>query len=166
MALSGWTTGTSGGLGNNTLRLIPFYVSQPTCIDRIGTEVTVAGEAGSVVRLGIFDDAGGLPGSPVIDATVSAAAIGTPEATVFTVLMPGWYWVGGVVQGAPTTQPTLRTAASSPTQEYPIIADTAATIIQNVHVGQAKGGVSGALAAFGTTLSTTSLAPRVFVRLN
>jgi hypothetical protein len=165
LALSGPVNATNAGLGNNTLRLVPHYVAVPLCIDRIGCEITAAGEAGSVVRLGIYDDAGGLPGSPIIDATVSAAAVATPEATIFTVLAPGWYWVGGAIQGAPTTPPTLRSTASQLTPGYPILADSAASAIQSSPIAHSKGGVSGALPAFGTVLSGTSAAPRVFVRL-
>jgi hypothetical protein len=165
LALSGPVNATNGTLGNNTLRLIPHYVAAPMCIDRIGCEVTVVGQAGCVVRLGIYDDAGGLPGSPIIDATVPGDAVATPAATIFTVLAAGWYWVGGAVQGAGTTQPTLRSTGSQATPGYPILADNAATAIQSSAIAHSKGSVSGALPAFGTTLSGSQAAPRVFVRL-
>lgn len=165
VALSGPVNATNGALGNNTLRLVPHYVATPMCIDRIGCEVTVVGQAGCVVRLGIYDDAGGLPGNPIIDATVPGDAVATPEAVVFTVLAPGWYWVGGAIQGAATTQPTLRSTGSQATPGMPILADNAATAVQSSPIAHSKGGVTGALPAFGTTLSGTSAAPRVFVRL-
>jgi hypothetical protein len=60
---------TSGALGTNC-RAMPIWVPEPMVIDRIGLEVTAAGDAGSVIRAGIWKDAGNgaLPAAVHLDA--------------------------------------------------------------------------------------------------
>lgn len=62
-------SGTSGGLGAN-VRAMPIWVPEPMAIDRIGCEVTAAGDAGSLIRLGLWDDAGNgaLPAALHLDS--------------------------------------------------------------------------------------------------
>lgn len=48
---------------------MPFHVSRGVNIDKIGIEVTGAGTAGSVIRLGVYaDDGTGKPGALLLDA--------------------------------------------------------------------------------------------------
>lgn len=65
----GETQTTSGNLGAN-VRAMPLWVPEPAVIDRIGLEVTAAGDAGSLVRLGLWKDAGNgaLPAAVQLDA--------------------------------------------------------------------------------------------------
>lgn len=114
---------TTAAHGNSTVRVAPFVISKPITITRLGAEFTVAGEANSVLRLGIYADGGsGVPsGAAVLDAgsistgTGNAGTVatgGTPgvyEITVSQALTPGLYWAAAAVQGAGTTQPTVRT---------------------------------------------------------
>lgn len=101
---------------NNTLRLIPLQL--PNAIRLIGMDVetTVAGDAGCLLRMGLWAMNGlGFPvGLPVTGgvAVPGDAAAGFQEA-VFNVVVPaGNYWAGCVVEGAPTVQPTVRTQAT------------------------------------------------------
>ncbi|MFZ2544665.1 MAG: hypothetical protein WAW80_01685 [Candidatus Saccharimonadales bacterium] len=117
--------GSSNTLGNGTVRLSGFVVSDTVNISSLFAEFSVAGDAGSVFRIGIWNNTEyGKPGPLLIDAgTISTgtgnagtvATGGTPGVyeipTTGLTLLPGLYWVGGAVQSAATTQPTMRTVA-------------------------------------------------------
>lgn len=165
VALAGPSVGTAQ-FSNGVLRLVPVYVGSDIKVDKVAAEVTVAGDAGCVVRIGVFTDAQGLPGSPVIDATVAGDAIAVAEATLGSAvpLAPGWYWVGGAAQGVTVTAPTVRTTAGA-SPNYPILGTTAANVMQSAQAGHTKTGVTGALSAFGTTPSPVTTAPRIVARL-
>lgn len=167
MVVSGQGASTNA-LGNGSLRAYPIYVPSRITIDRIGCEVTVVGQAGSVVRLGIYTDAGGFPGTPLLDTTVAGDAVATPEATVSLTLSAGWYWAASVTQSAATTQPTLRTATTL-TPGYPLLATTAAGVVNNGYIGMTNGAAvtSGALPSWTVAGGgpNTSGAARIFVRL-
>jgi hypothetical protein len=158
--------GTPSQLGNNTLRTIPVFVPETIVIDQVGAEITVAGNAGAVFRIGIFPSLRGLPGTAIVDQTIAADAV-VANATMATlgasVRLNGgqWYHFGGVTQNAATTDPTLRTT-QIPSDGFMIL-NPATT--QTVPVGYSKAGVSGALGAYGTTVATTSIAARIWVRL-
>lgn len=155
---------TSAALGNGTLRAVPFYVPNPVSITKVGSEITVVGEAGSKLRLGIYtDDGTGRPGTLVVDAgqiagdsaTVQEITLGTPVA-----LGPGWYWAAAAVQSAPTTQPTVRIASimTAPTD--------VGTAIPTAGLGTYGWGSTGITGAFPATLTVTpvSTAARIFVK--
>ena len=119
-------TGTSAIQGNGTVRLTPWVVTDSITITRLFAEFTVAGDANSIYRIGIWshDQATGKPTTLVLDAgsistgTGNAGTVstgGTPgiyEITVSQALTPGLYWVGGAVQGVSSVQPTMRTVAN------------------------------------------------------
>lgn len=160
------TLGTNASLGNGTLRLAPWYLSAPATIDRIGSDISSAGSAGALLRLGIYADNGqGYPGALVLDAgTVDGTSATVSELTVSQVLPLGLYWVGAVVQGAPSTQPTVRVLQSPlafPLSRVGSSAPTAALAV----VGYSQTSVTGALpSTFTTTIAPTTVAPRLFVR--
>lgn len=154
---------SSNQFSNQVLRTTPVFIPQPITIDQLGVEIVTAGEAGSSMRLGIFDDASGLPGDPLTDVVVSASTIATPMGTVSPslTLLRGWYHFGGVPQNAPTTGPFVRSTTAA-TDDYPIFStSTPATR----PVGYSKAGVSGALSNYGTSVVNTNVAPCLWVRL-
>ena len=168
LPVAGNLVSTNGALGNGTLRLAPFVVDRPLKIDRIGAEITTAGEAGSTVRLGIYADNGNrYPGSLLVDAgTIDAATVGGQTLTITPLtLPPGVYWIGAVVQGAPTTQPTLRVATNSWTPPFPLDMGQSAPSNGAVAIGYSMTGVSAALpGSFSSTLTTQTTIPRLWVR--
>lgn len=117
---------TNAGLGNGSLRLIPFWTPQGFHISAMGSEFTAAGDAGSVLLLaGYADNGSGFPSS--LFANPGSISTGTGNAgTVATGGTPGLYmcpnfasplfvppgitWWGGVIQGVTVTQPTIRCA--------------------------------------------------------
>jgi hypothetical protein len=164
--VSGHSATTNAGMGNGTLRLAPWVVTQRLTIDRMGAEITTVGEAGSRLRLGIYADNGfAYPGALVIDAGQIAGDVVavTDAAALSLALAPGLYWIGGAIQSAPTTQPTLRITQNW-TPPVPIasagIFGANATLI-----GYAQSGVTGALPSqFSSTVSGSGSVPRVHVR--
>ncbi|MFM0503985.1 glycosyl hydrolase family 28-related protein [Paraburkholderia caffeinilytica] len=101
---------TSGSLGNGNFRVSPFFVHQASTFTAIGANVTVAGSSGAVIRLGIYADLNGYPNNLIIDAGTIDGTSATAQQITFgspVTLAPGLYWIGGAIQGAPTTQPTV-----------------------------------------------------------
>ncbi len=112
-------TGTATPVASE-LRLLPFYVSTPRAIDRLGCNVSTAGSAGHVARLGIYnaDPNTGLPTTVIIDAgSVAVDTTGVKEVVV-SVTLHGLHWVGLTTQsGTFTIVATASTVAvaGSPT---------------------------------------------------
>lgn len=100
---------STAALTLNELRLTPLIISETTTFDRIAAEVTTAGAAGSVVRLGVYaDDGTGFPGALVLDAgTINGTSVGAQALTISLTLDPGLYWIGAVAQTATATMRTF-----------------------------------------------------------
>lgn len=119
---SAGASGTST-LVNNRASATRWDVVEAITITRLWCEVTTVGEAGSVFRLGVWaDDGAGKPGALVVDGgTVAGDSTGVKEVTVSQALPVGTYWVGGAVQSAATTPPTMRVVSTSSIQHhYPL----------------------------------------------
>lgn len=166
--------GAANTLGT-TLRVMPFVIAKTTSLARLFAEFTVAGDAASVLRLGIYADTGaGYPGALVLDAgsistgsgnAGTVATGGTPgvyEITINQSLAPGLYWFGGVVQGVTVTQPTIRTVARGP--NLPLGFSAIPTAGQTA-IGYGQSGVSGALPAFSAGQGIVGAGPRVGFRV-
>ena len=127
-------------------------------------------------RIGIYaDDGTGLvTGAPILDAgsistgtgnAGTVATAGTPgvyEITTSILLPPGLYWVGGAVQGAATTQPTMRSVLPSTILNGPPSNAMAVPNLQNI--GYQVTGVSGALPTWSGT-SQSGTAVRIFFKI-
>lgn len=164
VSLSVITTGTG------TFRATPFVVPRAVTLSRIGLEVTVAGDVGSLVRLGIYADNGsGYPDALVLDAgTVAGDAVGVAENTISQALTPGLYWVGAVAQNVTTTQPSIRgiaTTSGATAPQMPLSTSTPATNSLS-SVGFAGLSITGALpSTFPSTVNVSTSAPRIFVKV-
>lgn len=163
-ASSPTSAGTST-LTTNNLRLTPWVVPNSVTLIRIGAEVTTVGDVGSVFRMGLYrDDGSGKPGARVLDAgTIPTDAVAVRELTINTALQPGIYWIGGVVQGAATTQPQLRVVGNGWEPPIPISNATAPTA-NSATVGFTMTNVTGALPATFTVNSTSGASVRMFVK--
>ena len=77
------------------LVLVPLIVEKTITLDRIGCEVTGAGTAGSVVRLGIYKDTGNMyPDGMVINAgTIAGDSATVQSINISQQLVPGLYWL-------------------------------------------------------------------------
>lgn len=162
---------TNGALGNQNLRLSPMLVPNLLTISQLGAEITVAGEAGSVLRLGVYTNTRNAgrpyPGSLLAEgATQVDGTSATVQEVVLTgnlTLQPGLYWCGGVVQAAPTTQPTVRIISLAGILG---LVSTGAPSAAGQLLGYSQSAVSGALpATFTSTLSSIGASPRLHFRL-
>lgn len=159
-------TGTLGtaSLGNQNLRVSMWVVTASVTISKFNAEFTVAGESGSVFRIGVWasDGLGGMPSTLVCDAG-TIATDGSPGVVEVTLgspltITPGVYWIGGAVQAAASSQPTMRTITppTFPGGPYTTSTPTAAANA----LGYLKASVSGAFGAF-TSPGTSSSVPRI-----
>lgn len=83
----------------NRLYMVPFHVPVKRSFDRIGVVVTSAGGAGAVLRLGVYANSLGYPGSLVVaDSTVLTNTTGAKEMTISHTFDPGLHWIGVVAQ--------------------------------------------------------------------
>lgn len=107
---------TAATFGNGILRATPYFIPSTITLDRLGAEVTIIGDVGSKLRLGIYSDDGTFrPGALLLDAgTIAGDSATSQTVTISQQLTRGWYWFVAVVQVVTVTQPTLR----STTQPY------------------------------------------------
>lgn len=174
--LSGWyyvfnsasSTATANTGGNNIMRVSPAVITSTLPISRLWVEHTAAGEATSVFRIGIYaDDGTGWPGSLVLDAGTVAmsGAAAVQEVTVSLTLAPGLYWVGGAVQGSPTTQPTLRTINGANFENHNIPFSTSLPTGDTRRCSVLRSSVSGALPSTFGTVSTSTISSAYAARV-
>lgn len=164
---------STGASANGVLRVSPWVVTGSVVVDRLFIELTSAGDANSVVRLGIWanDSSTGKPSTLVLDAgTISTGSGnagnvtgGTPgvyEIAVSKALTPGLYWVGAVTQGVSVTNPILRTISTT-LVNWRIPLGTTLPGTAGVVSGWSTTGVTGALSNFGTAsiIGTGGTAP-------
>jgi hypothetical protein len=119
--VSGWYAGPAGvidtiSMAANVAMYTPFPVERNVTIDRIGLNIA-AGVAASTVRLGIYGDTGGLPGTLLVDAgTINSASTGYMEITISTAITTGRVWLCAVMQGgaSPVTAWAVRFPFAGP----------------------------------------------------
>ena len=121
---------TTAALTLNRLHVMPQYVREDTRIDALAAEVTGAGGAGSVIRLGVYDTQRDAcyPGR-LLAQTGPMDATGTGvKSEPVTLLMRGkrLYWFAYVAQVG--TVPTIRVTPSTALSGY---AGTEATMAAN-----------------------------------
>ncbi len=98
------TGGGASAIAANRLYAMPCHVSRDLTADRIATQVTSAGGAGTVIRLGIYSDTGAnAPGALLIDAGTVAAdgATGVKAVTISQALTQALYWLAFISDGTP-----------------------------------------------------------------
>lgn len=160
-------TSTSAALTVGQLRMTPWVVPQALRLDRLGAEVTAAGDVGSRFRVGIYADNGtGHPGALVIDAgQIAGDAVGLQFATIDVTLPAGLYWVGGAVQVVTTTQPTIRTATAPVAAPVMIPLGTGVPGANGMALGVGQAGVTDVFPAAVTVPAAPSgVMPRFICR--
>ncbi len=109
--LSSHTGGTTGTPSNRLVQLMPFRPAKSCTLSKLGVEQTTAGEAGSKIRLLIFDDVDGLPTNKLWESADIAGdgANGEKSADPDLAIVPSkLYWAAVQCHTATTTRPTLR----------------------------------------------------------
>lgn len=154
---TGWVTlpgtPTTAARTLNKPYFLPLWVPRGgMALDRIACEVTTAGAAGAVVRMGIFQKRAGdeRPGTVLLDAgTVSATTTGVKEITIDVTLEPGLHWLCVVSQVAACSM-RVNAGSSGVSQMY---ASSAATALGFAITGFSSADMTGALTSnpFGVT---------------
>lgn len=104
--------GMSAATTTGKIWFMPLLVGADATYTAICTHLQSA-VASKVVRLGIYSDSNGVPGSRVIDAgTVSTATIGTKEITINQALTAGWYWLAFISDATATAVWSSYTASN------------------------------------------------------
>lgn len=144
----------------NALYLVPFEVGKAARFDRIACEVTTAGGAGALCRMGIYDTAvDGMPGNLVIDAgTIDGNVVAAAELVINTQLNTGFYWLGIVGQVAAAT---IRSDAAY-SNKY--IASAALPTAGPTFGSYRITGVAGALPANAAGAVGNALPPKLYLR--
>jgi hypothetical protein len=157
---------TTSTMTQGNLYLTPWELAAGVTITRLGIDVSVVGDAGSKIRLGIYADTGNFyPGALVLDAGQLLGDSATvQELTVSQALTAGTYWIGCVGQSITTTAPTVRTVPNH-SPRYPL-ASGSATPSANVTVASyVQSSVTGALpSTFTSSVSANFRAPRLFAK--
>jgi hypothetical protein len=112
-----------------TLIAIPFIVGFRATLDQLNFNVTVAGGAGSVARVGIYRSTSRVnvyPSSLVVDAgQVDTNAIGYKANAAVATLRPGLYWAAYLAGVAAPTVHIVANSAANP-HASPLLGWTAA----------------------------------------
>lgn len=87
----------------------PFDVESGAVLDRIGINVTGAGQAGSLIRLGLYSDTGdGWPGALVVDAgTVDGTVVAFARKTINYTPTDTLLWAAMLFTASPSTRPQI-----------------------------------------------------------
>lgn len=138
------------------LHAIPLRLDAVTLISSLAVNV-ITGQAGAVVRMGIYGDDAGQPGVRILDAGTAAATTAGAKTVSFTPqrLTPGDYWLVYAVQGADNV---ALTGVEGMSMDIP--ATSAANAIGGNSV--AVTGIAGALPnSFGTLVSSSTIVARM-----
>jgi len=156
---------------NQYARYHPWVVTQSITVTRLWASFATAGEANSVLRIGVYahDSATQKPSTLLLDAgTISTGTgnagdvatngtAGSYEITCSLALTPGLYWVTGVVQGAATTQPVVDTFPAAIIPWLQPFGTSLPARTASSSPGWGQSGVSGALANAGSLTTNISI---------
>ncbi len=136
-------------------------IELPACtLTRIAISVTSAGGAGNTIRLGIYTDNEGVPGSLILDAgTVLGTAVANPELTISQAITGGRYWLAASSTGGTTPQ-VLR--GTMPQQNGASLAEVFAGYgLAGYAFGHASGTLPATLPNFGGLANGPAMAVKV-----
>lgn len=174
-----WYATPQGSVGTATfgvgdLRCTPFPVDDASItLDDMGVQVTSAGGAGSVCRVGVYQDDGtGYPGDLLFDAgTIDTTSTGTRTVAangagaISEVVTRGLYWLACVAQTSAPAQWMVRSHDGGGGLLAPVGAADVADIASG-RTAWSQTGVSGALpATFTATAASVDVGHFVAVRL-
>lgn len=144
----------------NALYFMPFEVGKTSRFDRIACEVTTAGGAGALCRLGIYDTGtDGMPNNLVVDAgTIDGNVVAAAELVINQSLNTGLYWLAIVAQVAAASVRSAATAVSPYIGQS--VLPTGGTALSSYRLA----GVAGALPASAAGATGNAVPPKLYVR--
>lgn len=168
VAGSAWRMGPSYGapasiaLVLNTEYATPIQLWKAVAVTKIGLSVVAAGNATSVIRLGLRADAGCVPGAVIADAgTIDGTSATFQELTIAQNIGPGIVWVSATWQVGAVGSGTI----NGLTGVSPLIMDMSPGSPGSGHrTAYNQTGVTGALGAFGTP-ANVGFGPRVTLKV-
>lgn len=112
---------TSASASSGALYAVPFLLTETVTVTKLGVMLWALGSTGALIRLGIYNDANGYPGTVAVDAgTMDASPTGGAITTIKAItlgssvaLSPGTYWSAFVIQGSPSTTPNVICVAAA-----------------------------------------------------
>lgn len=144
------TTISLGGSG--TIIYYPLYIPDDYTLNALVCECTTA-SAGKNVRMGLYSDSNGLPGTLLVDGgNVSTATTGKKTAAISLAVSAGWYWLAVRSSGG-----TYRGCLNS--NIAPMIGDSSGVTTLGTSgavTGWTEAGVFGAFPASATPGSSTT----------
>lgn len=157
------STSNNKAMDDGSMYALPIVFSKAVTLDRIGLKIT-SGLASAVVRLGIYNDDGGMrPGSKLLDAgTIDASSTGDKTITISQAVSAGVYWLVANRQGGSGG------LLCQYTQNCPLmIPPTAIGGVSGANNSgfNTNGGFTGALPSTYTPVYDEAQVPRVFVRV-
>jgi hypothetical protein len=141
---------------------IPFVVPKTITIDRIAVNVTTLVASG-LIRLGIYNNANGEPGTLLLDAgAVDSSTTGVKTITISQQLVGGYlYWLVMLPNNATNV---VRAAAVAGMVDVLGSGSTLPTAaVTYLYIAQAYGVLP---ASFGMPTDGTGTSPLIFVRLS
>jgi len=141
---------TSSSQGTNYMRTIALDLPRAVTVTAIGVNVATAGATGALVRLGIYDDASGVPTNLLLDAgTADTTATGIKEVTISSLAISARrVWLVACTQGAAAGFPDMQNSPRLTNQTSQTAA--AGSTAGNAGYYNTAGGISGAFpATFG-----------------
>jgi hypothetical protein len=157
------STGSSAANSNNAVRYVPFYIGKQVGTTALSVYCTALNAgASAVVRIGIYNDNSGRPGTVKIDAgTASINATGVLTKTFAEVtLSPGWYWAAISTQNIDTAGANPTFAACSVAAQ--IAGETTPAASNNMFTFFTSSSISGAFADNPTVSLGRTITGNVF----
>ena len=149
-----FSSGTNVVMTNGFMRTQPHPIFETITLDQVQLlNIASGGSTGSVARLGLYDsDSRGLPRNLIADwGTVDTTTLGAKTLTGLNrTLQPGLYHFAFVAQGAPATNPTVRTEVTM----APFVWVDFSAFTSIFGIGSYKTGITGALPSSLTWTST------------
>jgi hypothetical protein len=159
---------TTTAFFTGTIYAVPFYLGTNQTIDRVGSEVTTAGAAGSTLRMAIYANLYtsaqsplGAPGTLISDlGTVTATTAALKEYTISSTLITDnqWFWIAWQC----SANMTMRATNSSIGSFFMGRTSTTATGINALTATQTYGAFPGTFTT-GYTASTAN-PPFIWIR--
>jgi hypothetical protein len=145
----------------NRLYYAPILLPQPVAVSEISLQVSAAGSAGSVVRLGIYlPGANGLPSALLVDAGTIDGTSSTKQSISISESVSGLVYLCAVAQVATCTVRSMNTVAIP---DYTPIPTTAFMNTREVLFEESVSGALPAAAASSFSGATNGPALRVTI---
>lgn len=139
----------------NTLYAHPVHISQEVAITHL---VATATSGAGNIRLGVYTNANGYPGTLVAESASTSAATGSIEPAVSATLAPGWYWLAGVCDNTPTLRRmnAIATAGIQPFGHTVADPTSGTDVLSGVSVSHTYGALPATFTGGGTYLQTAN----------